>query len=172
MLTVDVADLAADESEPFQGERGEPDLHGPRVVESGVRLEVDVETLGERLQPLDTLRAFKERGCPGDQQVEAGESPGVDLVDELPEGVQALVADVAPDALDRFDLIQDDEHPDVARVAENREDSLEEVQGTEVVDVPFHAGESLGLRGHVGLTRQPGENSFRDVVPPSTWACR
>src|SRR5437868_1954871 len=53
MLAVDVSNLAANESKPFQGERGESDLHRPRVVEPEVRLEVDVETLGERLQPLD-----------------------------------------------------------------------------------------------------------------------
>ncbi len=79
MLSVDVSDPAADESEPFQGERGESDLHSPWVVEPGVRLEVDVETLSERLQPLNTLGSFKERASSGDQQIETGESPGVDL---------------------------------------------------------------------------------------------
>ena len=165
MLAVDVADLAADESEPFQGERGESDLHGPRVVETGVRLEVDVETLGEWLQPLDTLGAFKEGGRPGDQQIEAGKSPGIDLIDELPERVQALITNVASHALDGFHLIQDDEHADVARVPENRENSLEEVQSAEVVDISFHAGKALGLGSHVRLTGQPGEYSLRDIGP-------
>ena len=66
--------------------------------------------------------------------------------------LRLFVANVASDALDGFDLIQDDEHADVARVPEDREKSLEEVQCTEVVDIPFHAGEALGLGSHVGLT--------------------
>ena len=39
MPAVDVSDLGAHESEPFQRERGKSDLHGPRVVETGVGLE-------------------------------------------------------------------------------------------------------------------------------------
>src|SRR6516162_8762211 len=148
MLAVDVSDLAADESEPFQGERGESDLHGPRVVESGVRLKVDVEPLGERLQALDTLGAFKEGDRPSHQEIEAGESPRIDFIDELPECVKALITNVASNALDRFNLIQDDEHADAARVPENRENPLEEIQSAEVVDIAFHAGEPLGLGGH------------------------
>ena len=61
-----------------------------------------MEALGERLQPLDTLRSLKERGRPGDQQIETGESPGIDLIDELPERVEALITNVASHALDRF----------------------------------------------------------------------
>jgi hypothetical protein len=152
VLAVDIADLAADELEPLEGERGEPDLHGPRVIEAEVHLEVDVEPLGQRLESRDTLGTFEERGGPGDQQVKTGKSTGIDLVDELPKCVEALIADVAPNALDRLDLIQDDEHPCVARVPENREDPLEEIQRTEVVEVPLHTGVSLGRRSHVRLT--------------------
>ncbi len=172
MLAVDVADLAADESEPFQGERRESDLHGPRVIETGVGLEVDLEALGERLQSLDALRAFKEGSGPGDQQIEAGEAPGIDLVDELAERVEALVANVAANALDCFDLIQDEEHPHVARVPENREKSLEKVQGTEVVNVSFDPGESLGFRCHVGLTASQARIPSAISGRSSTWACR
>ena len=60
-------------TEPLQGERRQPDLDGPRVVEPGVRLEVDVQPLGQRLQPLDALRAVKEGRCAGDR---AGTGPG------------------------------------------------------------------------------------------------
>ena len=63
MLTVDVADLAAYEVESFESERRESDLHGPGVIEAVVGLEVDLETLGERFQPLNALRAFEE--CTG-----------------------------------------------------------------------------------------------------------
>jgi hypothetical protein len=64
-------------------EAGKPDLDGAGVIEPVVSLEVDVQPLGQRLQSADALRAVVESGCAGDDQVEAGEPAGVDLVDEL-----------------------------------------------------------------------------------------
>ena len=83
MLAVDVSDLGANKTEPLQSKRRQSDLHGPRVVEPRVGLKVYKQTLGERLQSLNTLRTFKERGRTGDQEIETGKPPSVDLVDEL-----------------------------------------------------------------------------------------
>ncbi len=80
-------------------EGGQADLHGPQVVEAGVAAEVDVQPLGQRLEPPDALRAVVEGRRAGDDQVEPGEPPGVDLVDELSQRIEPLLADVAADAL-------------------------------------------------------------------------
>ena len=77
-------------------------------------------------------------------------------------GIEALVSNVTAHALDGFHLIQDDEHADAARVPENRENSLEEVQSTEVVDIAFYTGKTFGLGSHVRLACQPGEYSLCD----------
>src|SRR4051812_18918026 len=114
---VEVADRAADLDQPVVGEAGQADLDGARAVEPGVGLEVDVQPLGGRLQPADALRAVVEGRGAGDDQVQAGEATGVDLVDELAQGVEALLADVAADPLQGLDLVEHEDQPGVARVA-------------------------------------------------------
>ena len=84
----------AEPGELRQVEAGQPELDRAGVVEPGVGAEVGGKPLGERRQPRDALRPVVERGRAGDQQVQAGEPAGVDLVDELAQRVQALVADV------------------------------------------------------------------------------
>ena len=96
-----------------------------------------MQPLRQRLQPLDALWTFKKCGCPRDHQVQARKSTGIDLVDELAQRVEALVTDVAPNPLNRLDLVEDDEHPDVPRIAQDRQNSLQEIERTEVINVPF-----------------------------------
>ena len=139
------------------GEAGQADLDGPRVVEPGVGLEVDVQPLGQRLQPADALRAVVEGRRAGDDQVQAGEPPGVDLVDELAQGVEPLLADVAADPLQGLDLVEHQDQPGVARVAQDRQQPLEEAQRGEVVDLPLEPGGPLGRGADVRLAREPGD---------------
>ena len=63
-MVEDVADFGANQAESLEVERGKPDLHGPRVVEAGLRLEIDVEPLGQGLQPLNALGAIIEGRSP------------------------------------------------------------------------------------------------------------
>ena len=56
-------------------------------------------------------RPVVERGRPGDQQEQAREAAGVHLVDQLPQRVERLVADVAADPLQRLHLVQHEQQP-------------------------------------------------------------
>jgi hypothetical protein len=85
---VHVADLLAHLDQALVGEGGQAHLHRPQVVEARLRLEVHVQALRQRLQPLDPLRPLEERGRPGHQQVQPGEPAGIDLIDELAQGLE------------------------------------------------------------------------------------
>ena len=116
-----------------------------------------MQPLGQRLQPLDALRAVEEGRGAGDDQVQAGEPAGVDLVDELAQGVEPLLADVAADPLQGLDLVEHQDQPGVARVAQDRQQALEEAQGGEVVDVALDPGGPLGRGADVRLAGEPGD---------------
>ena len=60
VLLENVADLAADLAEPIEVEARQADLDCPGVVEAGVGLKIDVQPLGQGLQPLGALRAVEE----------------------------------------------------------------------------------------------------------------
>jgi hypothetical protein len=64
-------------------------------VEALRAAEVGVKALLERRQALDALGAVEELWGAGDDDVEAGVDAGVEVVDELAEGVEALFAAVA-----------------------------------------------------------------------------
>ena len=72
------------------------------------------------------------------EQVQAGESPAVDLIDQLPQGVQALVPHVAADSLDGLHLVENDQQAGAASVAEDRQQTLEEVKRPEMVDLSLY----------------------------------
>ena len=93
-----------------------------------------MQPLGQRRQPLDALRAVEEGRRAGDQRVQAGEAPGVHVVDELPQRVERLVADVAADPLQRLHLVEDDDQPGIAAIAQDRQQALEEAQRPVVVE--------------------------------------
>ena len=119
-----------------------------------------MEPLRQRRESLRTLRAVVERRRAGDHHVQARESAAVDLVDELTQGVEALLANVAAYALKRLDLVQHQHQPGVARVAEDDKQALEEAEGAEVVDLSLHAGRAFDGSGHVRLRTDPGEDAI------------
>ena len=102
------------------------------------------------------------------EQVQAREASGVHLVDELPQGVETLVADVAADPLDGLDLVQNQQQARVPRVPQDDQHALEEAQGAEMVDVALHAGRAFRCRRHVRLARQPSQDALgRRLVAPA-----
>lgn len=82
------------------------------------------EPLGERRQALHPLRALEKRGGPRDHQIQARKTAGIDLVEHLSEGVQALLPHVATHPLERFHLIEHHHQPREAGVAEDDEQAL------------------------------------------------
>src|SRR5689334_11682283 len=106
MLYEDVADFPADQAQPIQVESWETHLYGARIVETDLWLKIDIQTLGQRLEPLDTLGTFKEGWRTSDQHVQSRESTRVNLIKKLPQRVEALVTDITADPLNRFHLIQ------------------------------------------------------------------
>ena len=94
---VEVAHARPDLDQALEVEAGQADLHRARVVEARVAGEVGVQPLGQRRQPLHALRAVEEGRRAGDDQVQAGEAPAVDLVDQLAQRVERLLAHVAAD---------------------------------------------------------------------------
>jgi hypothetical protein len=85
------------------------------------------------------LRAVEECRRARDHQVEPGIPSGVDLVDPLPESVQALLAGVGAHALQRFHLVQHHHQAGEAAVAQDGEQAHQEVGGAEVIQVPLDA---------------------------------
>ena len=145
----------------------QPHLRRPRVVEALRAGEVHGEPLGKRRQSLHPLRSLEERGGPCDHEVEAREAARVDLVDYLPEGIQALLSHVAPHALECLDLVQYEHEPREARVAQDDEQALEEAECAEVVEVALDARVPLGGGADVGLPADPGQQRLGHgaVVP-------
>ena len=88
VLEINVTDPLAHLDEGGSGEGGEAYLDRSRVVEPGVGVEIDMEALGQGREAGDSLGAFEEGGRSGDEEVEAGEATPVDLVDQLPQGVE------------------------------------------------------------------------------------
>ena len=117
---VEVADLAAQLDQGGQVEAGQPKLHGPWVVVPAVGAEVGRQALGQRRQARDPAGSVVERRGAGDDEEQPGEPAGVNLVHQLPQGVQRFVADVPADPLQRLDLVQHQQQPRVACVAQHR----------------------------------------------------
>src|SRR5438093_7602378 len=119
-----------------------------------------MQTLGQRLEPLDTLGAFKEGRCTGNQNVQSRESARVNLINKLSQRVEALVADITADPLNRFNLIQDEQEASLTCIAEDSEDALQKIQSTKVVKVSLDAGIPFGMCCHIRLPSQPGNNAL------------
>ena len=102
------------------------------------------------------LRPVEERGRAGDDQVQPGKPAGVDLVDQLPQRVERLVPDVAADPLQRLHLVEHQQQPGMARVAEHVQQPLQEAQRAEVVELAPDPGAPLGRGRDVRLAAQPG----------------
>ena len=112
------------------------------------------------------MGAVEERRRAGDQQVEAGEAATVDLVDELAQRVERLLAHVGPHPLQRLDLVEDQQETGVAGVAQDREQPLQEPERAEVVEVAPHAGVAPDRRGHVRLTAEPRDQTLGGRLVP------
>ena len=100
----------------------------PGVVEPRVVGEVGMQTLGERWEALRSLRPVVERGRAGDHEIEAGEATAVDLVDELAQRVEPLLAHVAANALQRLDLVEHEHQARMPAVAQHDEQTLQEAR--------------------------------------------
>ena len=155
---VHVADRNAELAELDGVEACQPELNRARRVEPGVGAEVGCQSLGQRRQPGDALGPVVERGRPSDEQVEAGKPAGVDVVDELTERVEALVAHVGADPLQGLGLVEHHQQIRVPGVAQDREQSLEETERSEVVKVALDAGRTAACWRDVGLAADPGEH--------------
>lgn len=85
---VDVAGLAPQFTERGKVEARQTQLDGPWGVEARIGGEVGGEALGEGREALYALLAVVEGGGAGDDEEQAWEASGVDLVEELTESVQ------------------------------------------------------------------------------------
>ena len=79
-------------------------------------------------------------------------APVFDIVREVREHVSA-------DSLNRFDFIEHDQHVGLSRIAEDRQQPLQEVQCTEVIDVSLHSRITLRAGCHIRLPCQTGQNA-------------
>ncbi len=158
---VDVADPAAELDEGVVAESGQTKLDRPGIVEPGVAGEVRRQPLRERRQALHALRAVVERRGAGDAQVQAGKATAVNLVDELAQRVEGLVPGVGANPLQGFDLVEDEQQPRIAAVAQHDEQPLQEAQGAEMVEVAADAGDSASGGRDVWLAGEPGQHGLR-----------
>src|SRR5262245_25212863 len=105
MLHEEVASFVADQAQPVKIKSRKTNLHGARIIETNLRLKIDMQTLGQGFEPLDTLGAFKEGRGAGDQHVQSWESARVNLINELSQRVEALVTDITADPLNCLNLV-------------------------------------------------------------------
>ena len=131
VLREDVSDFPANFPEFRVVEGCETNLYGARVVEARISCEIDIQALCERLQPLYTLGTVEEGWGSSDHQIQARETTAVDLVYQLPDGVQALLPNVTSYPLQRLDLVQHEDQSGVTGIAQHHEKPLQEVQGSE-----------------------------------------
>ena len=61
--------------------------------------------------------------------------------------------------LEGLDLVEHQDQPGVARVAQDGEQAPEEAEGGELVDVPLDPGRLLGRAPDMRLPRQPGDEA-------------
>ena len=94
------------------------------IVKAWIGVEVRVQTLRERRKLLKTLRPIEECRCPGYDQKETWEAPRVDLVDQLAQCIQPLLAHVSANALERLYLVEHDQEPRMSGIAEHDEQPL------------------------------------------------
>jgi hypothetical protein len=120
------------------------------IVEVPIGAEVHMQPLRQRCEALHALRAVEERGRAGDDQVEPRIASGVDLVDPLPQRVQALLAGVGAHALQRFHLVQHHHQAGEAAVAQDGQQADEKVGGAEVIQVTLDARRTLDAAATFG----------------------
>ena len=168
VLREDVSDFPANFPEFRVVEGCKTNLYGARVVEARISCEIDIQALCERLQPLYTLGTVEEGWGSSDHQIQARETTAVDLVYQLPDGVQALLPNVTSYPLQRLDLVQHEDQSGVTGIAQHHEKPLQEVQGSEVIDVPLHPSKPLDGRAHIGVGQRAMRADHRPAQCRST----
>jgi len=116
---IDLPHLASDFEQRVVAEGRQTHLHRPWVVEARVSTEIDMQSLRQWCEALNTLRAFIESLGAGDQEVQARKAAGVDLVDPLAQRVQAPLAGIGTHTLQGLDFIQDQQQTAIPRVAQH-----------------------------------------------------
>ena len=97
----------------------------------------------------DALAIVKEVRCPREDPEQAGEV--VRGVYDLPNGVQGLAADIAPNAQDGFHFVNDDGEPAVAGALDDLENAAQVRHRVAARDIPLHARERFRFAGTFGL---------------------
>ena len=131
-----------------------------------------MEPLRQRFQSLDALRAVEECRRSGRQQVELGEPPAVDVVDQLAQGIQPLLPHVAPHPLKRLDLVEDEDQARVARIFQDQQQPTQETQGGKVVHVTFDASHSLDRGSNMRLPASQPASPSAVAWSFARWAAR
>src|SRR5690606_18291555 len=99
-------------------------------------------------------------GGAGDDEVEPGEAAAIDLVDQLSQRIQCSIADIGAHPLERLDLVEHEYQPWTTGIAQQRQQSGEEVQRAIVVEVALDAGSTLDAGGNVRLPPEPSQQTF------------
>lgn len=90
--------------------------------------------------------------------------PVVHLVDELPQRIQRFGARIGPHPLQRLHLVEHQQESGVAGVGEDGEQSAEEAEGEEMVEVALDAGAAFDRGRDVRLPAEPRDQAVGAVV--------
>ena len=119
-----------------------------------------MQALSQRLQSPYTLRSVEEgRGSRG-QQVEIRKPSTVDVVDQLPQGVESFLPHVASDSLQRFDFIENQHQSRIAGVFQDQQQPTKKAQSSVMVHVALYPCDSFHRCGDMGLPGQPAAKPF------------
>jgi len=102
----------------------------------------------------------KEGRSTRQQQVQPWIAAAIDLVDELPNRIEALLAGVRAHALDGFHLVEHENEALAPGLAEKLQEPAQEPSGRENDRDPLEPSLSLHVRCYVWLPHQPGEEPF------------
>ena len=94
-----------------------------------------MQPLSQGFQPSYALRPLEEGRGAGDHQVKAREASRVYFVDHLPEGVQALISNIASHALDGFHFIKNNKQTRVSGITQDGQHALQETHCSKVIDI-------------------------------------
>ena len=67
-----------------------------------------MQALGKRFQSLDTLRTVKECRSSGCKEIKIWKSAAVNIVYQLAQRIESLLPNVATDALQCFDFVENE----------------------------------------------------------------
>jgi hypothetical protein len=107
LLSVNVANLAANAMQQPEVKARKPYLYSPRIVKAGIGVEVDMKALSERRQAVNTLRSIEESRRSSYHQVQSRKTPCVDLVDELTKRIEPSFTGICSHALQSLDFVYD-----------------------------------------------------------------